>query len=549
MNRGWYDQLMKKGNVRTGINLTRMIAQLKTDWTNRVFSVWDLFQQRHERALRRSYMERACRQELAVWLSGLDREVRAELFKHPVPFDSINTTWYCFDLLACEDWLAFCWLRTPSFFVHCGWARGSHLLSLVILETYNCTLERLHICVHGAAISISLLFLGTIPRYHSSASKTIATFEALNSKSQKCTLRPPKRQLHNTPSRNLKRLRNSPRIPFVSPYNKNTLNIPTLQFSNYHSALTTMTRHHHPSFDQSPRLIPRPLPLRIFSLLSLLLPPTLYLISMSLTLATQYTPNYSLTSLQNSTGLPSGIVLSSSPFYVCDRLPSEGIDSTAAGDFVWGCRRESLLGKGGMGRCFARFKPGLDDRQICQKVVGSARLYVAGCVVVGITVLGGVGVAAMGFKRAWALEETVGGYEYVAVEEQKAEGGDGEQGDVGTAVTLETHNHAHSRPRDRRVYTPYSTKNIWTSILFTSTTLLAILATGCLIFAQILGVQSLVNEQHPTAGETPGDFAIGRWYMGTPALVWSTVAWLSAGIGVFVGVAGRVGGCTAETET
>ncbi|KAF2737784.1 hypothetical protein EJ04DRAFT_510008 [Polyplosphaeria fusca] len=283
-----------------------------------------------------------------------------------------------------------------------------------------------------------------------------------------------------------------------------------------------MTHHHH-----SPT-ISRPLLLRILSSTALVLPPILYLISLSLTLATQYNPSYALASLANSSGLPSGAHISASPFYLCARPPTESIDDTST--FEWKCDRQPLIGAGAYQKCYERFLPGWDNVQLCQKVVASARLYVAGAVMVGLAcVFVGV-VGALRAEGAWAATETRPGYEYAAVHRgQNVHKGDGDEGEaVGTGTGPAT-------------YEPYSARSLSTAVLFGFATLLALLATACLIFAQILGVQGLVNEQRPTAGESPGDGIIGRWYMGTPALVWSTVAWLSALIGVFVAVAGRVG--------
>lgn len=181
-----------------------------------------------------------------------------------------------------------------------------------------------------------------------------------------------------------------------------------------------------------------------------------------------------------------------------------------------------------MTACYQRFKPGRDDRQICQKIVGSAALYVAAAVFAGLALFGASIVAVLRFRAAWAKEEEAPGMVYQALPSD-AKGHERE-----TSESI-------ARSARGPIYAPYATRNIWVSVVCWFTTLLALVAFGCLLFAQILGVQSLVNEQHPTAGEDSDNGQIGRWYMGKPSLVWTTVSWLSAALGAFISVASSVG--------
>lgn len=85
--------------------------------------------------------------------------------------------------------------------------------------------------------------------------------------------------------------------------------------------------------------------------------------------------------------------------------------------------------------------------QICQKVVGSAKLYVAGSVLVGLATLFAAGVAGLGFKGAWAKTEDAYAYSAVGHAGQH-HGGKNEEGESVGATT----------------YGPYSNKTLLTGV-------------------------------------------------------------------------------------
>jgi len=301
-----------------------------------------------------------------------------------------------------------------------------------------------------------------------------------------------------------------------------------------------MARHHHHAAASNPT-IPRSLPVRVISVIALLLFPILTVISFSFTLKTIYTPAFSLSHPVSDGGfdtdgnqLPDilnfNLTYKRAPFYICG--PDIGTYDNATA-FNQTCTRINGLGKKGMAECFVNFP---QDEQLCQKVVGSASLYVAGAVLIGLALPCAIAVAGLSFRTAnatsWspaysALPNSNGGTAKV-----HSDHSDGEA----LKTTPEDDTTAAASSASAAVTAPSSLQNLSASILEAVAILFLLLGAVCLIFAQILGVQSLVNEQRPTASEL--DTALSRWFMGPAAYVYTSVAYLAAGLAAFAAASG-----------
>ncbi|KAH6621587.1 hypothetical protein B0J18DRAFT_467158 [Chaetomium sp. MPI-SDFR-AT-0129] len=265
--------------------------------------------------------------------------------------------------------------------------------------------------------------------------------------------------------------------------------------------------HNHPNSSHPSDALPtasprRPLPLRILAITALLLPAILSIISLSLTLATLYNPAYALADLYTSNSTFSGVRLFASPFYHCSATSDGGTAVDDPASFRQSCARVAYLGRGGLGACYAAHGPGFPDTQFCQKSVAAAELYVAGAVLVGVAVLLGVAAAVLGWRAA------VRG------------AGTGTVADAGPATS-----------------SGFGVVRRVAPLLAWLASLLALLASLCLAAGQALGISTYVSDQRPTAGNDVDAYQ-GRWYMGTPALAFSSVAWLSAALGAFVASTG-----------
>ena len=285
-----------------------------------------------------------------------------------------------------------------------------------------------------------------------------------------------------------------------------------------------MTRHHH-HHQQALQSSPRSVPLQGLSIAALILPPILYLISLSFALKTIYEPSFALSNVFNASNLPvpepHPFTYKASPFYLCtDTLSGEALLDASAG-FNQTCKRIPALGSAGMRTCLETH-PG--DQHFCQKVVVSAQLFVAGAVMIGLTLLGSFGVVALGWKGATA-KMTGYAYEPAPTSEAEAKSGD------------------HHSPAS--TFTPNSTAtlNLVADVLGTCCMLFAGLAALLLLFAQILAINALVDGQLPSGEDaTPGvvlsQVTQSAWYMGPGAIKHASTAWLTATIGVIIAASG-----------
>lgn len=167
-----------------------------------------------------------------------------------------------------------------------------------------------------------------------------------------------------------------------------------------------------------------------------------------------------------------------------------------------------------MAACLAAEQSGSwPNTQYCQKTVASASMYVAAAVLVGISLLAAAVYAAVEFRAA-AAATTAGP---AAAEKTGAAEAAPEQAATAAAAA--------------------SSLAVAYSLLLELSVLLALLAVLCLVAAQAVGISATVTDRMPTAGQTPSQSAArwqGRWFMGKPALVYTSVAWLSAVLGVFI---------------
>lgn len=304
-----------------------------------------------------------------------------------------------------------------------------------------------------------------------------------------------------------------------------------------------MARHQHPAPAYNVT-IPRPLAVRVISIIALLLFPILTVISFSFTLKTIYTPAFALAHPVADGGFDSdgnplpaiinvNLTYKRAPFYICG--PDIGTYDNATA-FNQTCTRIHGLGTKGMDECFVNFPR---DEQLCQKVVGSAGLYVAGAVLIGLALPCAIAVAGLSFRTAsaptWspaysALPNSDGGH---AITKHHHSNHGGEALD---SATHEDVNSSIPSAVPAAATSPSFPPNLAASIIEVVAILFLSLGAVCLVLAQILGVQSLVNEQRPTASEL--DTALSRWYMGPAAYVYTSVAYLAAGLAAFAAVTG-----------
>jgi hypothetical protein len=299
-----------------------------------------------------------------------------------------------------------------------------------------------------------------------------------------------------------------------------------------------MARQHHPAAAFNPA-IPRPLAVRVISSIALLLLPILTVISFSFTLKTIYTPAFALSHPVADGGFdPDGnplpailnfnLTYKRAPFYICG--PDIGTYNNATA-FNQTCTRIHGLGAKGMDECFVAFPR---DEQLCQKVVASASLYVAAAVLIGLALPCAITVAGLSFRSASAAAWSPA---YSALpstaSKQHHDNGDGEALNASNAGETST---STSASASAAATSPSSPQNLAASILQVVAILFLVLGAVCLVFAQILGVQSLVNEQRPTASEL--DTALSRWFMGPAAYVYTSVAYLAAGLAAFAAASG-----------
>jgi len=256
---------------------------------------------------------------------------------------------------------------------------------------------------------------------------------------------------------------------------------------------------------------PRPLAVRILSIIALVLPTILYIISLALALTTIYNPSFALSHPATPDGPVYNWTYKASPFYNCPTAHDQYVDESQT--FLQNCTRISALGSAGMRTC-NETHPG--DEHICQKIVVSAQLFVAGAVLIGISLLSSFVDIGLGYKAAFATTE---GGVYTVVATPK----DHESNAAAAADTaLQDPSAGSVEPSLAATLTPW---------VRACTTLLAILAACCLVLAQFVGVDGLVNNLQPTSSQLP-DYQT-RWYMGPAALIYPSVAYLAAMLGAF----------------
>jgi len=349
----------------------------------------------------------------------------------------------------------------------------------------------------------------------------------------------------------------------------------------------TNTNNTHASSTARPQL------LRLLSTTALLLPTLLYILSLSFVLKTLYTPSFALSAVFDANNLPypsasNPYTYKASPFYVCnDTLGGSQLTDVTKG-FNQTCTRVSTLGRASMDACMAGHAE--YDQHFCQKVVVSAQLFVAGAVLIGIALLFSFAVVALGWKTASAATQE---YAYMATSTSAADADDDERGEMAEGQHRVTHGgdriygdsyenakHHHGNTHtDDRIYgdtcdcedarhhygnththpsehtthgpqsfipspPPASTFSTFTAFLGSVVTLLALLAAILIAAAQMLGINALVENQLPSGiDSTPQQFGLSNitqspWYMGPGAILWPSVAWIVAVIGLFVGGSG-----------
>ncbi|MCJ1309779.1 hypothetical protein MMC25_003440 [Agyrium rufum] len=301
------------------------------------------------------------------------------------------------------------------------------------------------------------------------------------------------------------------------------------------------SRHHHQNHDEndnnssdepSTTHQPRPFILRAVSVLTLILPPILLILALSFSLKAIYEPSFALSAVFDSSYNPvpisnssnsSALTYKASPFYTCNDLTAGNNAVASYSEFNQTCMRTPFLGKKGMKMCTAMFaSDGVHtlDQHFCQKLVVSAELFVAGAVLVGIALLSSFPAVLLGFGDAASSAASVpthyhtrphGRYEPTARSEE-----------------------VEGKTASNTVLRATSLRFLWSFV-----TLLALLGAICLAAAQMLGINALIDWQSPSGEDnTPGvsEFGIyqSSWYMGSGALVWPSVAWLSALLGTFV---------------
>jgi hypothetical protein len=159
--------------------------------------------------------------------------------------------------------------------------------------------------------------------------------------------------------------------------------------------------------------------------------------------------------------------------------------------------------------------------QFCQKAVTSSSLYVAGAILVSFGTLLAVVYAVLGWKDAVAAASSP----QTQTSQNESNNSTVKEGEQSTPTPVTS-----AAPTTLQILTP---------CVLNIATLFALLAAICIVAAQAVGISAYVTDQHPTASESPDGFQ-NRWVIGRPALVFSSVAWLSAVLGVWV--AGTGGG-------
>jgi hypothetical protein len=180
------------------------------------------------------------------------------------------------------------------------------------------------------------------------------------------------------------------------------------------------------------------------------------------------------------------------------------------------CTREQLWGTAGFDLCLAN---GAASQHICQQRVYSAGLYVAGTALVGLALLSALVALGLGVARAVADHEAV------------------------PYAPLPRSEHADMAENGAAASTPSAVTpaaSTWRNFALALGVFLAALAALCLFVAHDLAFNSLVEDQAPS-----GDAALSNplqgnlptespWYLSYTGVVYASMAWLMAGVGVLI---------------
>jgi len=263
------------------------------------------------------------------------------------------------------------------------------------------------------------------------------------------------------------------------------------------------------------------MPLRVLSVIALVLPVVLLIISFSLALATIYSPHWAVQDIFDENGNTTPFHNYRAPFYQCNQTAviTDDIEKTGPNTT---CTRIHGIGTTGMNYC-----ENLDPKNnhVCQQTVMAANLLVAGVVFIALAMALSVAVLGTGIRAA--IAETTATITTITTASTTEAGGD-EQAKDGEG------GHGHS------TVAPVATVS-WTRGLDATQIFLTLAGSAMLLLAQIVGVNALVNDVLPNANfeefqpNTPGNaLDYTSWYMGQASYVFVSVAWLAGFLAAYV---------------
>jgi hypothetical protein len=278
-----------------------------------------------------------------------------------------------------------------------------------------------------------------------------------------------------------------------------------------------MARHHHNTSHNQPITTIRALPLRILSVLALILPLLLLIISLSLSLAAIYSPQWGRQDLYYANGTVSAFHNLAAPFYNCTQWGVATEDLDVAGPNLT-CHRVKGTGSTSFRAC-ERLDP--KDAGRCQQSVLAANLMVAGVVFVGVALGLSAVLMVVGYRAAAAAATTtVGGGNVPAGKEG---GDDGVEGGP-----RETGERAEEGGGTRTVSVS------WVQVLDAGMLFLATMGSVMLLLAQVVGINVFVNAgfgnvnfQEVSPNTSGLALPVGSWYMGKASYIFVSVAWLA----------------------
>ena len=277
-------------------------------------------------------------------------------------------------------------------------------------------------------------------------------------------------------------------------------------------------------------------PTRLLGVSVLALPPVLYLITFALSIATFSNSDF-VRADRLTTGDPevSGLLTNrtqhASPWFRC---PATVGNDTDPDFFEEHCTRRPALGKSGVQACRDLDNLRLNTR-ICEKVVIAAETYTAGAVLSGLAFLAAslyaINVSLMreeqqGYGRVTRSEKATATEETNEIDAAAAASG-GTPDATKEETTAVTEGEARGGP---------GLGPLLNRVLGATSTLMALLGSGCLVMGQIIAVAALVIEASQSISEPIIDQT--RWYMGKGALQFTTAAYALGFIGAFVAATG-----------